>query len=138
MQLTWRGTELRLLVPVMLLVPLGFALVHIVASGKPDPGPLGLAFAYVGLVLAAHVSLVLLGHRGDQLLFPLAATIGGVGLVMLNRLPQGLAGMNLFGFAVGMAETQLVWFAVSLVRSEERRVGKECRWRRRAWRESKA
>ena len=34
---------------------------------------------------------------------------------MLNRLPQTLAGMNLFGFSVGMAETQLVWFAVSLV-----------------------
>jgi cell division protein FtsW (lipid II flippase) len=115
MQVTWRGTELRLLLPLLILVPLGFALAHVVAVGKPDPGPLGLAIAYVALVLAAHVALVLLGHRGDQLLLPLAATIGGVGLVMLNRLPQSLAGMNLFGFRVGMAETQLVWFGVSLV-----------------------
>ena len=107
MQAGWRGTELRLLLPLVLLVPLGFALAHIVAVGKPDPGPLGLAIAYIGLVVAAHVALVLLGHRGDQLLLPLAATIGGVGLVMLNRLPQTLAGMNLFGFSVGMAETQL-------------------------------
>jgi cell division protein FtsW (lipid II flippase) len=114
MPLTWRGTELRLLLPAVVLVPLGFALSHIVASGRPDPGPLGLALAYVGLVLAAHLALVLLGHRGDQLLLPLAATIGGVGLVMLNRLPQTLAGMNLFGVAVGMAATQLVWFAVGL------------------------
>ena len=96
-------------------MPLGFALAHIVATGKPDPGSLTLALTYVALVLSAHVALVLLGHRGDQLLFPLAATIGGVGLVMLNRLPQGLAGMNLFGLSVGMAQTQLVWFAVSLV-----------------------
>jgi cell division protein FtsW (lipid II flippase) len=114
-QATWRGTELRLLLPLVLLVPLGFALAHFVASGKPDPGPLGLAIAYVGLVLAAHLALVLLGHRGDQLLLPLAATIGGVGLVMLNRLPQDLAGMNVFGISVGMAATQLVWFAISLV-----------------------
>jgi cell division protein FtsW (lipid II flippase) len=115
MPITWRGTELRLLLPLVVLVPLGFALAHIVAAGKPDPGPLGLALAYVGLVLGAHVALVLLGHRGDQVLLPLAATIGGVGLVMLNRLPQALAGMNLFGVDVGMATTQLVWFAISLV-----------------------
>ena len=115
MPLTWRGTELRLLLPLIVLVPLGFALAHIVATGKPDPGSLTLALTYVALVLSAHVALVVLGHRGDQLLFPLAATIGGVGLVMLNRLPQGLAGMNLFGLSVGMAQTQLVWFAVSLV-----------------------
>jgi cell division protein FtsW (lipid II flippase) len=115
MPITWRGTELRLLLPLVLLVPLGFALAHVVAVGKPDPGPLTLALVYVGLVLGAHLALVLLGHRGDQLLLPLAATIGGVGLVMLNRLPQSLAGMNLFGVSVGMAATQLVWFAISLV-----------------------
>lgn len=115
MPITWRGTELRLLLPVVLLVPLGFALAHIVAVGKLDPGPLTLALAYVALVLGAHLALVLLGHRGDQLLLPLAATIGGVGLVMLNRLPQSLAGMNLFGVSIGMAATQLVWFAISLV-----------------------
>ena len=115
MPITWRGTELRLLLPLVVLMPMGFALAHIVAAGKPDPGPLGLALAYVALVLGAHIALVLLGHRGDQLLFPLAATTGGVGLVMLNRLPQTLAGMNLFGVEVGMATTQLVWFAISLV-----------------------
>jgi len=115
MPITWRGTELRLLLPVVLLVPLGFALAHIVAVGRPDPGPLTLALVYVALVLGAHLALVLLGHRGDQLLLPLAATIGGVGLVMLNRLPQSLAGMSLFGTSIGMAATQLVWFGISLV-----------------------
>jgi cell division protein FtsW (lipid II flippase) len=114
MQRTWRGTELRLLLPLVILVPLGFALAHIVAANKPDPGPLGIALTYVALVIGAHFALVGLGHRGDQLLLPLAATIGGVGLVMLNRLPQGLAGMNLFGLQLGMVQTQLIWFALSL------------------------
>ena len=114
MQVSGRWTELRLLIPLVLLVPLGFALANIVATHKPDPGPMVIAIAYVGLVLAAHLALVLLGHRGDQLLLPLAATIGGVGLVMLNRLPQGLAGMNLFGAQIVMAETQLIWFGISL------------------------
>ncbi len=115
MRIAWRGTELRLLIPLLFLVPLGFALTHVVQSGAPDPGPLGLALGYVALVLAAHFALVLLGHRGDQLLLPLAATIGGVGLVMLNRLPQSLTGMDLFGTQIGMAGTQFAWFAVGLV-----------------------
>jgi cell division protein FtsW (lipid II flippase) len=114
MRVAWRGTELRLLLPLVVLVPLGFAVAHIVAVDKPDPGPMGLAIGYLVLVLGAHLALVAFGHRGDQLLLPLAATIGGVGLVMLNRLPQGLAGLRIGGTEVGMAGTQLAWFAVSL------------------------
>jgi cell division protein FtsW (lipid II flippase) len=109
-----RWTELRLLLPLAVLVPLGFALAHVVASNKVDPGPLGIALSYVAVVLAAHVALVIFGHRGDQLLLPVAATIGGVGLVMLNRLPQRLAGMSIAGVQLGMAETQLVWFTIGL------------------------
>jgi len=113
--IAWRGTELRLLLPLLVLVPLGFALTHVVQTGVLDPGPLGLAIAYVAAILAAHLALVLLGHRGDQLLLPLAGTIGGVGLVMLNRLPQSLTGMSIFGADIGMAGTQFAWFVVGLV-----------------------
>jgi cell division protein FtsW len=70
---------------------------------------------YVVMMLAAHFVLVVAGHRGDPLLLPLVATIGGIGLVMLNRLPQGLRGTNLFGLQLGVAETQLLWFGVGLV-----------------------
>jgi cell division protein FtsW (lipid II flippase) len=115
MSVSWRWTEARLLVPVLLLVPLGFAVTHVAQTDQLDPGPLGLALGYIGLVVAAHVALVLSGHRGDQLLLPLTATIGAIGMVMLNRLPQGLAGMNLFGLQIGMAGTQLTWFAIGLL-----------------------
>jgi cell division protein FtsW (lipid II flippase) len=110
----WRWRELRLLIPVLILVPLGFAVTHVAQTNRLDPGPLWLAFGYLALVLAAHVVLAASGHRGDELLLPIAATIGGIGLVMLNRLPQGLAAMNLFGLEVGMAGTQLTWFAIGL------------------------
>ena len=36
--------------------------------------------------------------------------MGGIGLIMLNRLPQDLAGTSLFGIELGMAATQLLWF----------------------------
>jgi cell division protein FtsW len=104
-----------MLLPLALLVPLGFAVSHIASTGLADPGPLGLAAIYVVMVLAAHFVLVIAGHRGDPLLLPLVATIGGIGLVMLNRLPQGLRGTNLFGLQLGMAETQVLWFGVGLM-----------------------
>jgi cell division protein FtsW (lipid II flippase) len=109
-----RSTELRLLLPLVILVPLGFAVTHVAQSGTADPGPLGLAIVYVGLMLGAHLALRVAGSHGDQLLLPAVAAIGGVGLVMLNRLPQDLLGMQAFGFQLGMAATQLFWFAVGV------------------------
>ncbi len=103
-----------MLLPLAVLVPLGFAVANIAQTGNLDPGPMGVAAAYVILMLGAHFLLVATGNRGDPLLLPLVATIGAVGLVMLNRLPQGLRGTSLFGLQLGMAETQMLWFAVGV------------------------
>jgi len=109
-----RPVELRLLLPLLILVPLGFAVTHIAQTGTLDPGPLGVAIGYVGLMLGAHIVLRLTGSQGDQLLLPVVATIGGVGIVMLNRLPQGLNGTDILGLKLGMATTQLLWFGVGV------------------------
>jgi cell division protein FtsW (lipid II flippase) len=113
--IAWRWAELRLLVPVAGLVLLGFAITNMALTGVVDPGPLGLAFVYIGLLLGAHLALMLAGHRGDQLLLPLVGAIGAIGITMLNRLPQELAGTSAFGLELGMAPTQLLWFAVGTV-----------------------
>jgi cell division protein FtsW (lipid II flippase) len=115
LRLTWRTLELRMLLPLLLLVPLGFALTHVATASRLDPGPLGLAVGYVAIMLGAHVVLTLSGHRGDQLLLPLVGTLGGIGMVLLNGLPQGLAGTSALGIDLGMAETQLLWFGISVV-----------------------
>jgi len=115
MRLAWRGVELGLLLPVLLLVPLGFAITHIALSGAFEVGPLGLAVGYVALFVAAHLVLVAFRHRGDQLLLPAVGALGGMGMIMLNRLPQDLAGTSGFGLDLGMAATQLLWFGVGLV-----------------------
>ena len=112
--IAWRWTELRLLLPLALLVPLGFAITHAAATGTTEAGSLALPGVYLGMLLVAHLSLALTGHRGDQLLLPVVATIGGIGLVILNRLPQELAGMSVAGIELGMVGTQAAWFAVGL------------------------
>ena len=72
-----------------------------------DGGQLG---AYLGLLLAAHLAQVLAGRRTDQVLLPTIGMLGGISLLLMERLPQDLAGS--FG---GLAATQLVWLGLSLV-----------------------
>jgi cell division protein FtsW (lipid II flippase) len=115
MRIPWRGTELRLLLPVLLLVPFGFGVTHVALAGALEIGPMEIALGYVALLVGAHLALVAFGHRGDQLLLPAVGTIGGLGLIMLNRLPQNLAGTSALGFELGMAATQLLWFGVGIV-----------------------
>ncbi|MEO6060085.1 MAG: FtsW/RodA/SpoVE family cell cycle protein [Candidatus Limnocylindria bacterium] len=109
-----RPVELQMLLPLALLVPLGFAVTHIAETGTLDPGPMGLAIGYVAIIFGGHLALRVAGNRGDQLLLPAAAAIGAVGFVMLNRLPQSQLGMDLFGVEMGMATTQLLWFVVGV------------------------
>jgi cell division protein FtsW (lipid II flippase) len=115
MRITWRGTELGLLVPILLLVPLGFVVTHVALAGTLEAGPLELAIGYVALFVGAHLALVAFGHRGDQLLLPAVGALGGIGMIMLNRLPQDLAGTSALGLELGMAGTQLLWFGVGIV-----------------------
>lgn len=114
MRLTWRGLELRLLVPILALVPVGFIVTNIALTGTAALGDLTLAFVYVGLFVAAHLVLVAFGHRGDQLILPAVGAMGGLGLIMLNRLPQELAGTSALGLELGMAATQVLWFGVGM------------------------
>lgn len=115
MRIAWRGAELRLLLPVLVLVPLGFAITHIAMTGTFETGPLELAVGYAAMLLVAHLLLVAFGNRGDQLILPAMGAMGGIGLIMLNRLPQDLAGTSALGVELGMAATQLLWFGVGLV-----------------------
>ena len=114
MRIAWRGVELRLLLPILLLVPFGFIVTNVALSGGFATGDLTLAVIYVALFVGAHVVLVAAGLRGDQLILPAVGAMGGIGIVMLNRLPQDLAGTSALGIELGMAATQVLWFAVGL------------------------
>jgi hypothetical protein len=53
-RLAARRIELGLLIPVLLLVPLGVVVTHIAQSGLAEPGPLAVAVVLVGHKLGAH------------------------------------------------------------------------------------
>lgn len=118
----FRGRELTLLVFVAIGLVLGSLSLGATERFKAaqlagDMGGvnlLGLAnpaqvLLYLGALFGVHVALVLAGRRTDQILLPTIGMLGGIGLLLMERLPQRLAG-NLGG----LAQTQLVWLLIGL------------------------
>jgi cell division protein FtsW (lipid II flippase) len=73
------------------------------------PADAGLLGIYLGGLLLAHLALVVIGRRTDQVVLPTVGLLGGIGLLLMERLPQSLAG-NLGG----LAQTQLIWLLIAL------------------------
>ncbi len=77
------------------------------------PDPQGL-LVYLLAVLGVHLSFVLAGRRTDQVLLPTVAMLGGIGLLLMQRLPQDLV-IQSFGRAeLGLGQLQLAWLLVAM------------------------
>ena len=77
----------------------------------PDPVALAVFLGAVGLV---HVAFILAGRRIDQVLLPAVAMLGGLGLLLMQRLPQDLVAQSFFGVVLGLGQLQLVWLLVAM------------------------
>ena len=119
----FRGRELTLLLVVSLALVTGSAslgatrlLKAAQLAGDQPPGDIavlaapGLLTIYLVALFGVHAALVLAGRRTDQILLPTMGLLGGIGLLLMIRLPQDLAGR--FG---GLAPTQLSWLVIGLV-----------------------
>ncbi len=84
-------------------------------AGDPLPGGLfaphdaGALAVYVGALLVAHLAFVLAGRRIDQVLLPAVGLLGGISLLLMERLPQDLSGQ-----LGGLGQTQLVWLVLAI------------------------
>ncbi|MBA3875778.1 MAG: hypothetical protein C0498_02390 [Anaerolinea sp.] len=113
-----RRRELALLIVASLALVAGsasLALTRRYVAGEPLTGGPGLPLAngtalaiYIGGLLTAHGILVLTGRRTDQILLPTVGLLGGISLLLMERLPQDLAG------GLGLGTTQLVWLIGSI------------------------
>ena len=68
---------------------------------------------YLAALAVAHLAQVLAGRRTDQVLLPTVGLLGGIGLLLMERLPQDLAG-SVFGDALGLAGAQLIWLVLAI------------------------
>jgi cell division protein FtsW (lipid II flippase) len=105
-----RNRELFALIPVAILLVAGFTAVFVVRSD--EIGDLSLIYGgyFLALCLAAHVLLRIRLPNADPYLFPLCALLAAVGLVVLYRIDDALAGKQATVFLLG-----LVLFALTII-----------------------
>ncbi len=98
----WRPREFFLLLLAITVTAAGFALLALADGRSPAWQDMSPALVFAGAVLSAHVILSARPGLEDQLLFPLAATLAGLGLVMAYRLAPALAGRQLIWVVLGV------------------------------------
>jgi cell division protein FtsW (lipid II flippase) len=76
-------------------------------------GSPGLLAAYLVAITLVHLAFVFTGRRTDQILFPAAALLGGISLLLMERLPQDLVTQEFGGAEFGLAPLQLGWLVLS-------------------------
>src|SRR5262245_1557436 len=116
----WR--ELRLLTIAAAAILVGSVSLEL-ARADPEQGisngfspaePFHL-LVYLGVLFGVHVAQVLTGRRTDQVLLPAVGLLGGISLLLMERLPQDLAVQHVGDADLGLADVQLVWLSLSLI-----------------------
>lgn len=109
-----RSREFVLLVVVCLALGVGWVSLTWQQAGALRLGDPTLMGVYLGLLVTVHAAFVLTGRRMDQVLLPIAGLLGGLSLLLMLRLPQGLAVQSFGSFELGLAPLQLLWLTVSI------------------------
>ncbi|MEJ7749653.1 MAG: FtsW/RodA/SpoVE family cell cycle protein, partial [Candidatus Limnocylindrales bacterium] len=108
----WREARLLVLVATCLLV--GSLSLGATVTGRfvlYDGRGLAIYLAALGI---AHLVQVLAGRRSDQFLLPVMGMLGGLSLLLMQRLPQGLVTMNLGAAELGLGDVQLLWLVLAV------------------------
>jgi cell division protein FtsW (lipid II flippase) len=105
-----RNRELLALVPAALLVTGGFAAIFIQADNRISGVSLTYGAIFLALCLAGHIVIRLALPHADPYLFPLAAALASIGIVMIYRISPTLARQQAQWMIVG-----LVLFSITII-----------------------
>jgi cell division protein FtsW (lipid II flippase) len=98
-----RSRELFGLLPVSLIVAAGFAAVLATRTENVSDATLTYGAFFLGLCVLAHLFIRTRLPDADPYMFPLAAALAGIGLVLIYRLDPELAREQAQWFVVGLA-----------------------------------
>ena len=102
-----RNRELVALLPVAILVTIGFAAVFAQSEDQLSDLSLSYGLYFLAICLAAHIFIRIRLPNADPYLFPLMALLTAIGLIMIYRLDSELSRE--------LARDQANWFVVGLV-----------------------
>ena len=102
-----RNRELVALLPVAILVTIGFAAVFAQSEDQLSNLSLSYGLYFLAICLAAHIFIRVRLPDADPYLFPLMALLTAIGLIMIYRLDSELSRE--------LARDQANWFVVGLV-----------------------
>jgi cell division protein FtsW (lipid II flippase) len=108
-----RRRELTLLIVVAVALTLGWASYVAFRDGQLSLADTGILSSYLISLFVIHLIFVLTGRRMDEVLFPAAAMLAGISLLMMQRLPQDLVTQTVAGREMGLGELQLAWVLLS-------------------------
>jgi cell division protein FtsW (lipid II flippase) len=117
MMLPARWRELFALIPVSLLVTAGFTAVLITRSDSTSEVTTTYGLFFLGCCVFAHLFIRARLPDADPYLFPLAASLAAIGLVMIYRIDEELAREQAQWFVVG-----LLLFVATIVFLRDHRV----------------
>lgn len=112
---TFRSTEFNLLLIPAMLAIVGSLMIVVVGRGTVDWAwsDIWVSLAASAAVLVASITFGLRGFRGDQVLFPITATLAIVGMLMIQRLHPDLVAIDPdYSF---LAQRHLLYLAVGLI-----------------------
>lgn len=110
----FRFTEFQLLVVPSLMTVVGLLTIFLARTGEATWtwSDIWVSIAYVIMLFSISIWLSMSGFRGDQVLFPIVATIAGLGLLVVQRLNPVLVERGP-GWA-NVAQRQIVFLAAGL------------------------
>src|SRR3954471_3072427 len=104
-----RRREFGLLVLVAITLTVGWASFVSFRDGRLELADTSILTTYLVSLFVIHVLFVLAGRRMDEILFPAAALLAGISLLMMQRLPQDLVTQSVGGRDLGLGQLQLAW-----------------------------
>jgi cell division protein FtsW (lipid II flippase) len=108
-----REAMLLLIVAAALLV--GWTSLETLRAGALSIGDVAPLITYLLLLAVIHAAFVVAGREMDEILFPAVAMLGGISLLLMERLPQNLVEQQIAGSTLDLGQLQLLWMSVAMV-----------------------
>jgi cell division protein FtsW (lipid II flippase) len=104
-----RDRESRLLLVVALTLCVGWISLASTRAAGLTVGDLLPLMSWLLALAGLHVAFVISGRDLDQVLLPIVGMLGGLSLLLMERLPQGLVVQHLGDRTLQLGDAQLLW-----------------------------